>query len=125
MAKILYFQDEKYFVDHTKEMLWRYHHKVDHYETPTQFLERQKEGKVNLSNYDILITDLFLASEIDGMEFVKEHILNKGLKLPVLFLTDLNPANIIDELGIKEPNVLPKMYIGELEDKIRETLKIS
>jgi|SRR3989344_6620751 len=123
MAKILYFEDNKVLRNRVKEFLSDYEHEIDDYEDPTYFLDKQKKKEVSLSNYDILLTDMNMPN-MNGIDFVKEHILGKNLDLPIIFMSLECNNPKIERLGIKNYSLFEKgKDIKLLEQIINEKIK--
>ena len=123
MAKILYFEDNKDIRDRVKDFLSDYEHKIDAYGDPTYFLARQEKKEVSLLSYDILVTDINMPY-MGGIDFVKKHISDKGLEIPVIFMSLLCNNPKIKKFGIKNYALFEKgTHLGLLEQKINEMIK--
>ena len=119
MAKILYFEDNKNIRNRVEDFLSD-QHEIDAYGDPTYFLARQEKGEVSLSNYDILITDINMPY-MEGIDFVKKHISDKGLEIPAIFMSLLCNNPKIKNSGIKNYALFEKeTSLGLLEQKIND-----
>lgn len=119
MAKILYLEDDSKFrnilIDVLRDRNSPY--EFDGYSDPTEFLRENK----SLLDYHLLMSDINMPY-MKGTEFVKKHIVDKNLKIPVLFLSTGDEMDV-RRAGISDFKFIPKIPdIPTLERTIRELL---
>ena len=101
-AKILIVEDDIFTCENLKEILTKEDYQVEMAHSPEDAI-----GKVKNFNPDLILMDIDLKSNIDGIELASK--INQGSSIPIMYLTDKEDERIIE----KASNVHHAYYMSK------------
>jgi two-component system chemotaxis response regulator CheY len=117
MKKILYLEDEEELREMVESFLNRKGYQVNSYPNPVEFIGNKDK---DVSSYNLVLTDINMPY-MTGIKFVKDYIVDKGIKIPVIFNSGVDSTEDIKKAGIMNFSILLKpTQPSELENKIKE-----
>ncbi len=135
-GKILYIEDETSIALLTTAILEKYNMKVDHFNNATKAI-----SAYNKNEYDMIITDIILQGEINGLSLVKciRGYEGKKGRIPILAVTGFEDTSrkiellrsgvndllvkpvVAEELGLRAQNLISsKLLLDDLEYKQKQ-----